>query len=38
MSFSQWLELLATILAIPGAIVAAVAILEAVRKRKGKAQ
>jgi hypothetical protein len=38
MGFSQWVEFLATVISIPGAVVATVAILEAVKKRKGKTQ
>jgi hypothetical protein len=38
MGFSQWVELLATVISIPGAIAATVVILEAVKKRKGKEQ
>jgi hypothetical protein len=38
MSFALWVELLATVISMPGAVVATVAILEAVKKRKGKAQ
>src|SRR5437588_656469 len=36
MSFSQWLELLATVLTVPGAFVAAASLLEAIKTRKAQ--
>lgn len=36
MDFSQWLGLLATVLSVPGAVVATVTLVAAARKRKGK--